>query len=102
MELSVSGNFIDYKTINLKITVSDTGIGIRKDKLASIFGSFENAEDEKNPGPLGAGLGLAITDKLVKLMGGKLSVRSEYGSGSEFTLIIPQEVIGIKTIEGVK
>ncbi|MEO6166528.1 MAG: tetratricopeptide repeat protein [Chitinophagales bacterium] len=69
----------------LKFSVSDTGIGIAKDKLEKIFDSFTqaNADDARTHG--GTGLGLTISKNLVELMGGKLAVESDLNSGAVFS-----------------
>jgi two-component system, sensor histidine kinase and response regulator len=68
----------------LHFTVSDTGIGISKDKLESIFDSFTQADASTTREFGGTGLGLTITSRLAALMGGKIWVESEPGKGSEF------------------
>ena len=78
--------------------VKDTGIGIRPEDKDVIFQKFERVDQKRNSTVEGTGLGLAITQKLVDMMNGSVSVESEYGSGSEFTLIIPQEVVDDKPI----
>lgn len=68
----------------IHITVEDTGIGIPKDKLAHVFGEFNQVEDDRNRKFEGTGLGLAITSRLIGMMGGKVWVDSEIGKGSSF------------------
>ena len=74
-------------------SVRDTGIGIRKENLKAIFDSFQRVDQKKTRTIEGTGLGLAICKRLCDSMGGKISVESEYGSGSEFTVMLPQRVI---------
>ncbi len=69
----------------LRFTVTDSGIGIPKDKLESIFSEFEQADSSTTRQYGGTGLGLAIASKLVTLMGGELVVDSEIGKGSQFS-----------------
>ena len=69
---------------NLEFEVSDTGIGISKDKLSSIFEDFTQAESSTTRRFGGTGLGLSISRRLAKHMGGELQVRSEEGKGSIF------------------
>lgn len=78
--------------IDLIIRVTDTGRGISKEGLKSIFDSFSRADESQNRNIEGTGLGLSITKQLIDLMGGSISVKSEYHRGSEFTAIIPQTV----------
>ena len=73
----------------LAISVADTGIGIPKDSLESIFGMFEQVGDSGTREQGGAGLGLSITRKLVELQGGQINVNSEVGAGSCFTFTLP-------------
>jgi two-component system, sensor histidine kinase ChiS len=71
------------------ITVSDTGIGISKDKQQVIFNAFEQADTSVSRNYGGTGLGLAITKSLVELHGGKIQVNSEYSKGSSFIFTLP-------------
>ena len=68
----------------LHITIEDTGIGIAPEKLAHIFGEFNQVEDDRNRQFEGTGLGLAISRKLIELMQGAIWVDSEVGKGSSF------------------
>ncbi|WP_173289600.1 ATP-binding protein [Thiosulfativibrio zosterae] len=72
----------------LKISVKDHGIGIAQDKLDDIFRPFIQADGSVTREYGGTGLGLSISSRLVELMGGKISVTSEVGKGSEFTFSI--------------
>ena len=83
---------IDYETYNLRIKVSDTGIGIKNETLITLFTNFAKETDEKNSNIVGTGLGLSITKKLVNLLQGTITVESIYGSGSTFTVIIPTKL----------
>lgn len=73
---------------NLVIFVRDTGIGIPKDKLGTIFTRFTKVNNDKNRLFGGTGIGLTISKGLMKLMGGKIEVESEFGKGSTFWLKI--------------
>lgn len=73
----------------LTITVTDTGIGIPKDKLERIFEVFEQADGSTAREYGGTGLGLAVTKKLVELHGGKIWVESVLGEGSRFSCTLP-------------
>jgi CheY-like chemotaxis protein len=75
----------------LKITVADSGLGIKPEDRAKLFGEFVQVDVTKNRGIEGTGLGLAITRHLCVAMGGNITVESEYGKGSAFTVLIPQE-----------
>ncbi len=70
--------------IELHFSVSDTGIGIHEDKLASIFKAFEQVDGSTTREFGGSGLGLAISSQLVEMMNGRIWVESESGHGSIF------------------
>ena len=70
-------------------SIRDTGIGIRKRDIPNLFSAFQQFDKSANNDMAGAGLGLIISDKLVKLMGGRITVESKYGAGSVFTVWIP-------------
>ncbi len=78
---------------NLIITVADTGIGIRKEDMNTLFDAFMRFDTDKNRKIEGTGLGLSITKQLLDLMGGKISVDSIYTQGSLFTISVPQEIV---------
>ena len=80
----------------LAITISDTGIGIPKDKLHSIFEPFEQADGSTAREYGGTGLGLAITKKLLELHGGQIWVESTIGVGSRFTFTLPMSSEGME------
>lgn len=89
--LSVDG-IKDNELLKLKIKVSDTGIGIKKDGLDKLFVDFERVDLDKNRDIEGTGLGLAIVYRLIKYMGGEINVESEYGRGTTFIAEIPQKI----------
>jgi signal transduction histidine kinase len=77
---------------NLKMTVSDTGIGMKKEALALIFEEFRQADMSSTRRYGGTGLGLAIVRRFINLMGGEIAVESEVGKGSKFTITLPMEL----------
>lgn len=77
----------------LKISVADTGIGIRKEDLEYLYDTFKRIDEKKNTRIEGSGLGLSITKQLLDLMGGEIKVDSIYTKGSTFTVILEQEVV---------
>lgn len=79
----------DEKIMAVTVDVSDTGIGIPAQKVDSIFSKFSQADTSITRKYGGTGLGLSITKSLVDLMGGKITVKSEPGKGSTFTIQIP-------------
>ncbi|MDP2604129.1 MAG: ATP-binding protein [Deltaproteobacteria bacterium] len=76
----------------LKLAVSDSGIGMKKEALEHIFEEFQQAEKTTASKYGGTGLGLAIVKKFVNLMGGEIVVESEVGKGSKFTITMPMEL----------
>lgn len=81
------------KFIDIDLSVRDTGIGIPKEKLIKIFDSFTQADSSTTRKYGGTGLGLTISKSLAELMDGNLSVESEAGKGSTFTLRLPLEIV---------
>jgi signal transduction histidine kinase/CheY-like chemotaxis protein len=80
--------------VKLKISVADTGIGIRKEDMGALFESFRRLDETENRHIEGTGLGMSITLSLLHMMDGSLNVDSEYGKGSVFTVEIPQKITG--------
>lgn len=76
----------DSPACDLKIQVSDTGVGIAHEDRDRIFSAFEQVSGQSRSGAQGTGLGLSITRRLVELMNGKITVSSEPGKGSIFTV----------------
>lgn len=101
VSMSVSGVYLDEENINLCFVIEDTGIGIKKEDMGTIFEAFQQLDMKKNRKSEGTGLGLPITKKLVNLMQGDIRVESEYGKGTRFTIQIPQKVVDGRTIQEV-
>lgn len=80
----------------LKVEVIDTGQGIRKQDLDKLFISFQQVDTHHNHNNEGTGLGLTIAMELCKLMHGTITVESEYGKGSTFTIHVQQEYVSSK------
>jgi signal transduction histidine kinase/DNA-binding response OmpR family regulator len=91
VSFSVSGEIID-DTVHLTIDVTDSGMGIKPDDIERLFGDFVQVNLSESKGIEGTGLGLAITKNLTVAMGGDISVTSEYGKGSTFTITLPQKI----------
>ena len=83
---------IDTGQAMVNIAIEDTGIGIPEDKIAHIFGEFNQVENERNRQFEGTGLGLAISQRLIALMQGEIWVTSEDGVGSCFGFRIPLQL----------
>lgn len=77
----------------LKISVKDSGIGIKKEDMAHLFESFSRLDSKKNRSVEGTGLGLPICKRLVGLMDGTIEVESVYGEGTTVTIDVPQRII---------
>jgi signal transduction histidine kinase len=73
----------------IEITVRDTGLGIRRENLPNLFQNFGEAEGATSSKYGGTGLGLALSQKLCRLMNGEIDVISEFGVGSSFTIRVP-------------
>jgi signal transduction histidine kinase len=80
---------------SIDIRVQDTGVGIPADKLEAVFAPFFQIDQSNTRTISGTGLGLAISRELARAMGGELTVESELGVGSTFTLTLPRTVSGV-------
>jgi signal transduction histidine kinase/CheY-like chemotaxis protein len=88
------------KIIWLICEVEDTGIGIRHEDIGKLFTVYNQVDARSNRHIEGTGLGLSISKNLVEMMGGSITVESEYGKGSVFTLRIKQGVVDETPISG--
>ncbi len=93
-EIFVSVNLVKMDTSSLELAfhVKDTGIGIPKDKLSRLFKAFSQVDSSTTRKYGGTGLGLVISERLVQLMGGAITVESESAVGTTFTFTIKTEV----------
>ena len=82
------------ETVQLNISIEDTGIGLTKENCAVIFDKFSQADTSATRQHEGTGLGLSITSSLIELMGGKIGVESELGVGSKFWIELELPIHG--------
>lgn len=100
VKLIVSGRFTDGGFV-LKVDVSDTGIGIAEENLPQLFTQFQRFDLQRNRNIEGTGLSLSIVKRLCDLMSGTITARSVLGSGSTFTVELPQKVVDSTPCGGV-
>ncbi|MBQ7581658.1 MAG: response regulator, partial [Lachnospiraceae bacterium] len=84
--------------VRLLFTIDDTGIGIKNEDIEKLFNKFERVDLNQNKTVEGTGLGLAITHNILQLMGGEISVESEYGKGSTFRITLDQKIVSKEPI----
>ena len=92
VELHIESDETDDDNVMLSISVSDTGMGIKKEALPYLFDAFRRVDEEKNRHIEGTGLGLSIVRQIVDLMGGAVNVNSVYGEGTTFTVTVKQGI----------
>ncbi len=91
--LAVDYEKLDKKHIMLRVSVKDTGIGIKSEDLEKLFAPFERIDEKRNLTIEGSGLGMSIVRSLLFMMGSSLDVKSTYGRGSNFSFEVVQEVM---------
>lgn len=96
--LTAKGERLSAESMMLRISVADTGMGIRKESLDDLFHSFKRVDEEVNRNIEGTGLGLNISKQLMDMMGGKISVDSVYHKGSVFTVELEQGIVNEQPI----
>ncbi len=85
-------NLVD-KGESITISIKDTGIGIPRDKIDMIFKRFRQIDKSFTRNHEGSGIGLSLTKSLVRIHGGEIVVKSEYGKGSEFIISLPVKIL---------
>lgn len=93
ISLSAHGEMIGTDEVLLKVTVADTGIGIRKEDMEHLYDAFNRVDEGSNSKIMGSGLGLAITKQLISMMDGEITVDSIYTKGSVFTVSVKQKIV---------
>ncbi|MCR4999875.1 MAG: response regulator [Lachnospiraceae bacterium] len=96
--LRVYGRNRKADRLDLFISVQDTGIGIKPEDIEKLYNPFERIEEERNRTIEGTGLGMNITQELLRMMGSELKVSSVYGEGSTFYFSVPQRIVDSKPI----
>jgi signal transduction histidine kinase/CheY-like chemotaxis protein len=81
-----------FRCLRVHYLVTDSGIGIKEEQMANLFNAFEQADKTISVRFGGTGLGLAISQNLVKLMGGLITVQSEYGRGTSFKFTLNMDL----------
>lgn len=91
--LSIQCKRMESDCAQISYSITDTGIGIKKESIPYLFSAFKRVDEEKNRYIEGTGLGLSIVKQLVDLMGGEIAVNSVYTKGSTFVITLPQKVV---------
>ncbi|MDR2353579.1 MAG: response regulator [Deltaproteobacteria bacterium] len=98
--------YIDEDDVWLMISVTDSGIGIKKEDIEKLFSAYNQVDTKSNRAIEGTGLGLSIAKRMAQMMEGTIDVESEYGMGSKFTATIRQkyvtdEILGEQTVKEI-
>ncbi len=91
--LHVSWKELPKDSVEMYVIVKDTGVGIREEDIPKLFNAFQRMDSTARNKEDRTGLGLAITQRLIEMMGGKLEVQSIYGMGSAFSFKIVQKIV---------
>ena len=91
--LSIQCGERNDNTVNIIYSVTDTGMGIKKEDMPYLFSAFKRVDEQANRHIEGTGLGLAIVKQIVDMMNGKISVNSVYTKGTTFIIEIPQVIV---------
>ena len=100
IQLKINTTLINKLYCNLSIDIQDTGIGIAEEESETIFEAFKQSKLLGDKAYSGTGLGLSISKQFIDLMGGKISLKSQIGKGTTFTILIPKVEISQKKSNG--
>ena len=89
-------NDLEKNISKITFSVQDTGMGMTEEDIEHLFNKYQRFDMEKNANVEGTGLGMAITKSLVELMNGDIQVKSKYGEGSTFTIVLEQKIIKLE------
>ena len=92
---SVDVESMEDTVIRLRVSVEDTGIGMREEDLDKLFSAFTRLDEKKNRNIEGTGLGMNIVARLLEQMGSKIEVESTYGVGSKFSFVLSQGIVDV-------
>ena len=92
---SVDVGAMDDTEIRLRVSIEDTGIGMREEDLDKLFSAFTRLDEKKNRNIEGTGLGMNIVARLLEQMGSKIEVESTYGVGSKFSFVLSQGIVDV-------
>ena len=93
---------IDSTVAKLRFRVSDTGIGIASNNQSHLFKAFSQADESMTRKYGGSGLGLSICQQIIKLLGGKITLTSELGQGSELSFVLPFQLVQHDVLDNKK
>ena len=96
--LSIHHSRVGEEAAMLNVSVEDTGVGIREENIHKLFHAFDRIDAELTRKIEGTGLGINITQRLLKLMGSRLNIESTFGEGSTFSFALPQKVANWKGV----
>lgn len=102
IKVTLDAEKVSPELVNLIFKISDTGIGIPADKIATIFERFEQVDNKTTKSYGGTGLGLSIVKKLVNMQGGQITVSSTLNKGSVFTFTLPVQLPGEMVMSELK
>nr|CRH06457.1 putative Histidine kinase. Containing Cache-1, HisKA, HATPase_c, Response_reg and Hpt domains [Candidatus Magnetococcus massalia] len=101
VEIRVEAESLGEEEIKLRFSVQDSGIGLSQEQQSRLFQSFSQADSSTTRQYGGTGLGLTISQQLVEMMGGSITVESEQGKGSLFTFALTFGVVEMESQQGL-